>query len=57
MAISRLIHFAFRLFVTTGTLDPTKVGSGVQMGEVKASGGITLDDNQSSSADEGGCKC
>ena len=53
-----LFHFLIDYMSSkTGTLDPTKVGSGVQMGEVKATSGITLDDSQTSTTEEGGCKC
>jgi len=37
-------------------LDPTKVGSGVQMGEMKSGSGITVDNAEPASTD-GGCKC
>jgi len=43
--------------IENGTLDPTKVGSGVQMGENRSGAGIVVDTDDSEPAQGGGCKC
>ena len=42
--------------ISTGTLDPTKVGSGVQMGEMK-SGGVVVDTDDGAAENKSGCAC
>jgi len=42
--------------IENGTLDPTKVGSGVQVGEMSPNGGIVVDSDDSTSG-SAGCKC
>ena len=42
----------------TGSLDPSKVGSGVQIGETSSSSGITVDDTDSGDSGSGAkCSC